>query len=194
MLSSMIMKYFRRNIFLAALPALFLLIASGAATAQVMPATKVAVITSMQFSEKTGGITKLNNAFTSVETEFRPRATELDNIAAQINRLKKEVDDGAKVPAANQAALRQKADQVDQLTRDYKRKSEDANLAFEKRLETLTAPIWADLEKSMIAYAKKRGIDILIDRSKTQGVFVFNDAVDITAAFIAEYNAKPATP
>jgi len=74
------------------------------------------------------------------------------------------------------------------------RKAEDAEAAFNKRMQEVLPPLYDDIGKSLETFAKARGINLILDVSKVQGVFALSDALDITKAFIADYNSKnPAT-
>jgi len=96
---------------------------------------------------------------------------------------------------ADQKALAAKADQATQLETEIKRKQEDGQKDLEKRVQTLTQPIYQDIGNALQAFARARGLSVVFDVSKMQGVvMVVNDSVDITDAFIAEYNQRnPAT-
>jgi len=48
--------------------------------------------------------------------------------------------------------------------------------------------------KPLDAFAKARGITMILDGSQVQGILYAADGLDITKAFISEYNARnPAT-
>ncbi len=53
----------------------------------------------------------------------------------------------------------------------------------------MLAPLEADLDKAISAYARSRGIELLLEKSET-GIVYIAPGVDITAAFIKDYNAK----
>jgi hypothetical protein len=55
----------------------------------------------------------------------------------------------------------------------------------------LTGPVYQDIGQALQAFAKARGLTVIFDVSKMQGVvMVVNDSVDITGAFIADYNTR----
>ena len=107
--------------------------------------------------------------------------------------LVKEVNETQKVAAPD--ALRAKADQASQLEIEIKRKQEDGQKALDKRVQELTAPVYQDIGNALQAFAKARGLSVVFDVSKMQGVvMVVDGAIDITNAFIADYNQRnPAT-
>lgn len=64
-----------------------------------------------------------------------------------------------------------------------------AEAAWALREAEVRAPIEATIEKAIIAYAKSRGIELLLEKYDT-GVVYMAPGVDITAAFIKDFNAK----
>jgi Skp family chaperone for outer membrane proteins len=163
--------------------------AQGAAIAE----GKFAVIDTDAFSDPKNGIKRLVAAFQTVEREFKPRRDEVQQLQARYEALAKEID--ATKNVADQKALAAKADQATQLETEIKRKQEDGQKDLEKRVQTLTQPIYQDIGQALQAFAKQRGLSVVFDISKMQGVvMVVNDSVDITDAFIADYNQRnPAT-
>ena len=123
--------------------------------------------------------------------EFQPRQTELTNLQTRINTLTKEINDTQNVADPN--ALRQKKEQLDQAQLDLKRKGEDAEAAYNKRRQEIFMPLQKDIGTALEAFAKARGITVIVDGSQVPVVYAA-DSIDITRAFINEFNAKnPAT-
>ena len=80
-----------------------------------------------------------------------------------------------------------------QLTTEFKRKGEDAEAAYGKRRQDIFLPLQQDIGKALEAFAKARGITVIVDGSQVPVVYAA-DNIDITRAFIAEFNSKnPAT-
>ncbi len=151
------------------------------ATAAKTP-TKVAVIQTAAFGDEKGGITRYLNVIKTLNTEFKPRKDELDVLQAQYKKLVDEVNNSG-TPA--------KIDQAETLKRDIQRKSDDAQVAYEKRQRQLTDPVSKEIGLAMTAFAKARGIDLLLDISNSSfPVAYVNESIDITQAFIAEYNTR----
>jgi Skp family chaperone for outer membrane proteins len=171
--------------------------AAPAATSPAQGATiadgKFAIIDTDAFTDPKQGIQRLVAAFQVVEREFKPRRDEVQALQTRYDALVKEVNDTKAV--ADQKALAAKADQATQLETEIKRKQEDGQKDLEKRVQTLTQPIYQDIGNALQAFARARGLSVVFDVSKMQGVvMVVNDSVDITDAFIAEYNQRnPAT-
>ena len=95
-----------------------------------------------------------------------------------------------------QSALinQQQQEKIDQMKKDFQRKGEDAQAAYQKRLQEVIGPVYEDIGKALDAYAKAHGITLILDVTKVQGIVSASDSLDITKAFIIEFNSKnPAT-
>ena len=157
-----------------------------------VPDSKVALIDSSAFSDDKQGITKFVSALKRVNAEFQPRQTELQNLQAQIEKATSDLQKAA--PVQDAKVTQQQKDRITQMETDFKRKGEDAQAAFNKRLEEVLGPIYEDIGKALDVFAKARGITLILDVTKVQGIVSAADAMDITRAFIAEFNSKnPAT-
>lgn len=154
---------------------------------------KFAIIDTEAFGDTKEGIQRLVAAFQTVEREFKPRRDEIQTLRNRYDALVKEVNDTKAV--ADQKALAAKADQAAQLEIEIKRKQEDGQKALDRRVQELTGPVYQDIGNALQAYAKARGLSVVFDVSKMQGVvMVVDGGIDITNAFIAEYNQRnPAT-
>jgi Skp family chaperone for outer membrane proteins len=196
------MKAIRKAIAAAALAALSALAASAQTPAQ-RPATpapapsqgaaiaegKFAIIDTEAFADPKDGIKRLVVAFQTLDREFKPRRDEVQQLQARYDALVKEVNDTKNV--ADQKALAAKADQADQLKTEIERKQQDGQKALEKRAAELTQPIYQDIGNALQAFAKQRGLSVIFDISKMQGaVMMVNSSMDITDAFIADYNQR----
>lgn len=165
---------------------------TGPATSANIPDSKVALIDSSAFADEKQGIGKFVNALKRVNAEFQPRQTELQGLQAQIEKATADLQKAA--PVQDPKVSAQQQEKIDQLKKDYTRKGEDAQVAFNKRLEEVLGPIYEEIGKALDAYAKARGITLILDVTKVQGIVSFADSMDITRSFITEYNSKnPAT-
>jgi len=166
--------------------------ATGSSTAVNVPDSKVAVIDSSAFADAKEGITKFVNALKRVDAEFQPRRAELQGLQQQIDKATADLQKAA--PVQDAKVTQQQQDKIDQMKKDAQRKGEDAEAAFNKRMQEVLPPLYDDIGKALETFAKARGINLILDVSKVQGVFALSDAIDITKAFIADYNSKnPAT-
>ncbi|HLR05264.1 MAG TPA: OmpH family outer membrane protein [Pyrinomonadaceae bacterium] len=165
---------------------------TGAAPAVNVPETKIALVNSEDFNDEKAGIVRLVVAMKKVDTEFGPRRTELQTLQAQIEKA---TADLAKVQAMQTPVVnQQQQEKIDQMKRDFQRKGEDAQAAYQKRLQEVIGPIYEEIGKALDAYAKAHGITLILDVTKVQGIVSASDSLDITKAFITEFNSKnPAT-
>ena len=156
-----------------------------------VPDSKMAMIYSDAFLDPKTGIARYNSLAGTLQREFQPREAELQALQTKINTLTKDIESTQSVADPN--AIQQKRDQLAQMTTDFKRKGEDAQAAFTKRRQEILLPLQQDIHKALEAFAKARGITVVVDGSQVPVIYAA-DNIDITKAFIAEYNSKnPAT-
>ena len=162
-----------------------------AASANV-PNSKIALIDTSVFTDEKQGIVRLVAAIKRVNTEFQPRQTELQTLQQQIEKA---TADYNKVAAMQDPKLnQQQAEKIEQMKKDFQRKGEDAEASYKKRMDEVLAPISDEILKALDVYAKARGITLLLDITKFQGIVSADNALDVTKAFIIEFNTKnPAT-
>jgi len=165
--------------------------ASAPQSTVAVPDSKMAMIYSDAFLDPKTGIARFNTLLGTLNREFQPREAELQGLQTKITTLTKEIDDTQNVADPN--ALRQKRDQLTQLQTDIKRKGEDAQAAYTKRRQEIFMPLQQDIGKALEVFAKARGITVIVDGSQVPVVYAA-DNIDITRAFIADFNTKnPAT-
>jgi Skp family chaperone for outer membrane proteins len=156
-----------------------------------IPDSKMAMIYSDAFLDPKTGIARFTSLLNTLNREFQPRQAELTTLQTKINTLSKEIDDTQNVAAPD--SIRQKRDQLAQLNTEYKRKGEDAEAAYNKRRQDIFLPLQQDIGKALETFAKARGITVIVDGSQVPVVYAA-DSIDITKAFIADFNSKnPAT-
>ena len=164
--------------------------APAASTGNV-PESKIALIYSEAFLDAKLGIARFNTLVTTLNREFQPRQTELQGMQQRIQQLTDELTKTAAV--ADPKTLQLKQEQLDQLKKDFQRKGEDAQAAYDKRRKEMFSPLQDDISKALEAYAKAHNINVIIDGSQVPLVYAA-DTLDITRAFINEFNSKnPAT-
>ncbi len=167
-------------------------------TSASVPVSKVAVIFSEAFQDPKAGIARFNATLNKLNAEFADRQKKLDDMAAKIKQLPDEItslqQQAAKGTPIAPQAIQAKIDQLDQLKKQGQRETEDAQAAYEKRRQELFGPLQDEVGKALDAFAKARGITMILDGSQVQGILYAADGLDITKAFISDYNAKnPAT-
>jgi outer membrane protein len=160
---------------------------SGAA----VPDTKIALIYSEAFLDPKTGIAKFNVLLSNLNREFQPRQTEINGLTTRAQQLNDDIEKTRAV--ADPKTLQQKTDQLEQMKKDLQRKSEDAQAAYNKRRGEIFQPLQDDIGKALEVYAKAHSINVIIDGSQVPVVYAA-DSLDITRAFINEFNNKyPAT-
>ena len=152
-----------------------------------VPDSKIAMIYSEEFLDPKKGIAKYTSLVTTLNREFQPRRTDLEGLQTRINTLTKEINDTQNVADPN--AIRAKRDQLEQLNTEYKRKGEDAEAAYNKRRQDIFLPLQQDIGKALEAFAKARGITVIVDASQVPLVYAA-EAINVTQAFITEFNSK----
>jgi outer membrane protein len=172
-----------------------LLAACSSAFAQTVavPNSRIAVIYSADFQDPKEGIARFTAAINKLNGEFQKTQDDLTATAARLRQQSDEITNLQKSPTATPAQIQARIDQLDQQKKDYTRKGEDAQAAYQRRRAELLSPLQEDVGKALDAYAKARGITIILDGSQVPLLYA-SDSIDITKAFIAEYNSKnPAT-
>jgi len=165
-----------------------------AQTGAAVPDSKIALIYSEAFLDPKAGIARFNTLLTGLNKEFEKTQAEIKQLEQKIAQLTDEVaklKSGASVVPPQQ--IQAKSDQLDQAKKDYQRKGEDAQALYNKRRGEVFQPLQEDIGKALEAYAKAHNINVIIDGSQVPVVYAA-DALDITRAFISEFNSKnPAT-
>jgi Skp family chaperone for outer membrane proteins len=156
-----------------------------------VPESKIALIYSDAFLDAKTGINRFTTLITNLNREFQPRQTELQSLQGKIQALTDDISKTAAVADPKTIALKQ--EQLDQAKKDYQRKGEDAQAAYNKKRTEMFSPLQDDIGKALEAYAKAHNINVIIDGSQVPLVYAA-DTLDITRAFISEFNSKnPAT-
>lgn len=165
-------------------------------TAQVnIPVGKVGLIFSAAFQDPKEGIGKFTVLLNKLNAEFQKTQDDLNQTAQKINQLQEEITklQGSSAPVDPRTVQAKIAD-LDQMKKDYQRRGEDAQANYQRRRQEIFAPLQDDVGKALDVYAKARGITLLIDGSQVEGILFAADSIDITRAFISDYNLKnPAT-
>ena len=161
-------------------------------TTASVPDSKIALIDSSAFGDEKQGIVRIVTALKKLNAEFQPRQNELQTLQQQIDKATLDLQKVQPVQDAKLTA--QQADKIDTMKKDLQRKGEDAQAAFNKRQEEILSPILEDIAKALDVYAKAHGITMILDVTKLPGIVSASDSLDITKAFIVEFNSKnPAT-
>ncbi|HKN83700.1 MAG TPA: OmpH family outer membrane protein [Pyrinomonadaceae bacterium] len=157
-----------------------------------LPTSKMAVIYTDMFLDQKTGIAKFNSLVTKLNGEFQKVKDDINGMQARAQALETEINKLRDAPAGtpiDQRSLQAKIDQLDQLKKDIQRKGEDAQAAYNRRRQELFTPLQDEIGKALEAFAKARGINVIIDAAQVPLLYAA-DSIDITRAFIADFNAK----
>jgi len=166
---------------------------NGAAPAGPAATSKIAVIFSAAFQDSKAGIARFGVAITKLNAEFQKTQDDLTATAARLRTQQEEITKMQQSPTATPAQVQARIEQLDQQKKEYQRKGEDAQAAYQRRRNELLMPLQEDVGKALDAFAQARGINMVLDGSQVPIIYAI-EAIDITKAFIADYNSKnPAT-
>jgi outer membrane protein len=166
--------------------------AATADNSAALPTSKMAVIYTDLFLDQKGGIAKFNSVVTKLNNEFQKLKDEINAMQTRAQTLEDEITKLRNAPAGtpiDQRALQAKIDQLEQLKKDIQRKGEDAQAAYNRRRQELFTPLQEEIGRALEAFAKARGINVIIDAAQVPLLYAA-DSIDITRAFIADFNSK----
>lgn len=177
------MKVFRIIVAAAAIAGFAIL-----AQTQTRPAavpTTVAIIDSSAFSNDKAGIARVMVAMQQIETRFTPLRTELRGMRERLETLRSDIQKKRLIQDPKMTA--QQTDEADRLEVQIKRKAEDAQSTYQRESLAVLDPLQREIGTSLVAYAKSKGITLLIDANRVPVVYAA-EQLDITKEFIADYN------
>jgi len=168
--------------------------AQGTGAQAPVPAGKIAVIYSEAFQDPKEGIAKFVATLNKVNAEFKAVQDDLTQTAARLRTMQDEINKLQQgTPAATPQQIQAKIDQFDEQKKAYDRKGEDAKANYARRRGELLGPLQEEVGKALDSFGKAHGIMMILDGSQLPLIYAA-DGVDVTRAFIAEYNSKnPAT-
>jgi Skp family chaperone for outer membrane proteins len=159
-------------------------------TTAAVPTSKIAVIFSADFQDAKTGIARFGAMITKLNAEFQAVQNELNQTSQRLKALQEEITRmrGGTTPATP-VQIQAKIGQLDVQKKEYTRKGEDAQANYQRRRTELLSPLQDDVGKALDTYAKSRGITMILDGSQVPLVYAA-DNIDITKAFIADYNSR----
>jgi len=167
--------------------------AQGGAPQTASATSRIAVIYSVDFQDPKNGILRFAAAITKLNGEFQKPQDELTQTAQRLRQQQDEITKLQQTPNVTPAQVQTRLEQLDQQKKEYTRRGEDAQAAYQRRRLELLSPLQEDVGKALDAFAKARGITMILDGSQMPLLYAV-DSMDITKAFIADYNSKnPAT-
>ena len=158
----------------------------------VLPTSKIALISTGLFLDPKDGIAKFSSTLTKLNGEFQKVKDEITQAQTRAQALEGEINKLREAPAGtpiDQRALQTKIDQLEQLKKDTQRKAEDAQVSYDRRRQELFTPVEDEIRRALEAFAKARGINVIIDAAQAPLLYA-DRSLDITRAFIADFNSK----
>lgn len=165
--------------------------ATPAATNAPVPDSRIALIDTTMFGDEKNGIWRYVDAAKSVQVEFKTRADEVQNLENRLNALVNEIQTLSKAPVVDQKTIQVKQQQGATLQTEWKTKKDRLDEDITKRAEQVIAPISSQIGAAMDQFARQRGVTMTLDSSKIlPAILTAVPAVDLTQAFINEFNSK----
>lgn len=178
---------------------LFIVCALAAAVSAQTTATRIAIVDSDEFRDEKTGITKFIAALKAVDASIEPDRKELQTLNDRLTALGKEIQalqaQNEKVPV-DPRTFNAKVDQAEQLKRDIKFKSDNANAKLASNRQTILPPVVEAISKAINDFAKQKGYTVIFDIARDQNgllIALGDEKANVTKEFIAYFNALPAT-
>ena len=188
------MKRFSTLTFSLVFAAVFAVSAFG----QVAPPTKIGWIDTQAFGDEKEGVTKYVNAIKALDTEMKPRVTELTGIQTKLQTIAKEIQtmqSNTAVPVKPEVIVA-KQEEGQRLQREGEFKKKEYDAAVESASGRILGPISADISKAIQEFAKQKGYAVVLDiaaLASANAILALEPSANITKEFIAYYNTRPAT-
>lgn len=164
--------------------------AAGKPAAKVYPNSRVAWINSAEFTNEEGGIKQLIRVVKELELEFSSQQGELSLLSEKLRTIVGEINKLQADPTGNAAAIQQKNSDGLKLQQELQGKQQQFQAAVQQAQQAKQGPIIAQLTKALETYTKDHDLSLVFDISKLgDAVVSAAPALDITADFIATYNA-----
>ena len=156
-----------------------------------VPESKIALIDTVMFGEEKNGILLYVDASRKVELEFQPRTNELKNLQNRLNTLATEIQTLRKSTVVDQKTVQAKLAEGERLQQEATTKKERLDEDVSQRYRQVVSPISNQIGAALDQFARQRGITMTLDMSKLlPAILTALPTVDITQAFIADFNSK----
>lgn len=163
------------------------------------PTTKVAVIDTRAFEHATTGIESLVRVHRLVDNEFAATRAELSLMYARLGEFEQRAAGwSGTIPTDPQPITPERKKELmkrfAEMRRQFDRHQNEVRKAYEARVKEVVAPVNEDIRRSLAAFARERGITMLLDASALNcpvgcDVKAATD-IDVTQEFIREYNRR----
>ncbi len=156
-----------------------------------LPKPRIAFVNTAAFGE---GIGELKVLYDKMSAEFAPRISELSSMKSAIEAKQEQLNkNGAKLTPQQARKLQ---DDIEQLTKEGKRKQEDYQVDVQKREEEVTGATYGKVNEFLNKYVAEKGITIVFSTlavAEANLILYIDPKAEITQDFITSYNkAHPA--
>ena len=156
-----------------------------------VPPSRIALIDTAAFDDEKRGIFRYIDAVKAIQPLFVGQNQELQNLQTRITALAEEIRKMTPATPANERQIQLKTEEGTRLRQDFNTKRQRLTEDFEKKYQEVTAPLSEQIGKAMDQFARERGITMTLDLSKLlPAMLTALPAVDVTDAFIADFNRK----
>ena len=156
-----------------------------------VPESRIALINTEVFGDEKNGIFRYIDAANIVSREFLPRTTELRNLETRLNTLATEIQTLMKAPTPDQRAIQAKQTEGERLQQEFNTKKDRLDEDVSKRYQVIVTPVSQQIGAALDQFARQRGITMTLDMNKLlPAILTALPAVDVTQAFIADFNSK----
>jgi Skp family chaperone for outer membrane proteins len=156
-----------------------------------VPPSKIAVIDTSVFSDEKLGIFLVIDVSTSLRNEFRARDQELQAIQARLNALAEDIRKLRQANVVDQKTIQAKQEEGLRVQQDFDTKKQGFQQEYSRRYDQVMGPVSQKIGKALDEFASQHGITMTLDVSKMlPAVLTALPTVEVTAAFVAEFNRK----
>lgn len=156
-----------------------------------IPPSRIAVIDTSVFSDEKAGIFRVIDATKALQNEFRGRQQELQTEQTRLNTLVEDIRKLRQVNPVDQKAVQAKQEEGLRLQQDFDAKKQRYEEDYARRYSQVISPVSQQIGNALDEFAAQHGITMTLDVSKLlPAILTALPTVEVTAAFIAEFNRK----
>ena len=156
-----------------------------------VPQSRIALIDTTMFADEKRGIFRYIDTVKSIQPQFAAANAELANLQTRINALVEDIRRLRAVASPDYRAIQAKQEEGTRLQQDWNMKKQRLDEDYSKKYQEVAGPVSEQIGKAMDQFARDRGITMTLDLSKLlPAMLTALPAVDVTDAFIADFNRK----
>lgn len=160
---------------------------AAAAAAAPKPEAIPAKIALISFEQAVFATNEGQKAVTDLSTKYQPQKTKIDQEAAEVDSLKKQLQ----ATGLSEADKQTRARTIDTKEKQLQRDGEDASAAYQQELQEIYGRIAQKVNATLQKYTADNGFTLTLDVSGQQSNILQADArTDITRAVIDAYNTS----